>query len=98
MSQLPDPQSLNELVDAFERLQGRRLDPAEDAHRRSVELVVLGLAATTITALIAVCSWISVDPQGRSSSEQRQQALQVLGGMGAALVGAVAGYSARPRA
>jgi hypothetical protein len=95
VSQLPDPQSLNELADAFERLQGRRSDPAEDAHRRGLERVVLGLAATTIAALIGVCSWISVDPQGRSKPEQRQQALQVLGSMGAALVGAVAGYSAR---
>lgn len=62
MSQLPDPQSLNELADAFERLQGRRIDPKD-----------------------------------RSTSEQRQQALQALGSMGAALVGAVAGYSARGR-
>lgn len=97
MSQLPDPQSLNELADAFERLQGRRIDPKEDAHRRSLERIVVRLAATTIAALIGVCAWVSVDPQDRSTSEQRQQALQALGSMGAALVGAVAGYSARGR-
>ncbi len=97
MSGIPDPQSLAALADAFELLQGRRTDPAEDAHRRGLERIVVRLAGGTIAALIAVCSWISVDLQGRYSTEQRQQSLQALGSMGAALVGAVAGYSARRR-
>ncbi len=95
MNQLPDPQSLVELADTFERLQGRRSDPAEHAHRRGLERVVLRLGGISVLALLAVCSWVAVDLQGRYSAEQRQQGLQGLGSMAAALVGAVAGYSAR---
>lgn len=95
MSQLPDPQSLAELADTFERLQRRRRDPEEDAHRRGLEQVVVRLASVSVLALLAVCSWVAMDPQGRYGAEQRQQGLQGLGGVAAALVGAVAGYSAR---
>ena len=53
------------------------------------------LGAVSVLALLAVCSWVAVDLQGRYSAEQRQQGLQGLGSVAAALVGAVAGYSAR---
>jgi hypothetical protein len=95
VNQLPDSQTLAELADAFERLQGRRSDPAEEAHRRGLERVVVRLGAVSVLALLAVCSWVAVDLQGRYSAEQRQQGLQGLGSVAAALVGAVAGYSAR---
>ena len=95
MNQLPDSQTLAELADAFERLQGRRSDPAAEAHRRGLERVVVRLGAVSVLALLAVCSWVAVDLQGRYSAEQRQQGLQGLGSVAAALVGAVAGYSAR---
>ncbi len=95
MNQLPDSQTLAELADAFVRLQGRRSDPAEEAHRRGLERVVVRLGAVSVLALLAVCSWVAVDLQGRYSAEQRQQGLQGLGSVAAALVGAVAGYSAR---
>lgn len=95
MSQLPDPQSLAELADTFERLQKRRRDPEEDAHRRGLEQVVVRLASFSVLTLLIVCSWVALDPQGRYSAEQRQQGLQGLGAVAAALVGAVAGYSAR---
>ena len=97
MNQLPDPQSLVELANAFEQLQGRRLNPAEEAHRRRLEDVVVRLAGVAVLALLTVCSWIAIDPAGRYSPEQRQQGLQGLGGVAAALVGAVAGYSAHRR-
>ncbi len=95
MNQLPDSQTLAELADAFERLQGRRSDPAEEAHRRGLERVVVRLGAVSVLALLAVCSWVAVDLQGRYNAEQSQQGLQGLGSVAAALVGAVAGYSAR---
>ncbi len=95
MSQLPDPQSLAELADTFERLQRRSRDPEEDAHRRGLEQVVVRLASFSVLTLLIVCSWVALDPQGRYSAEQRQQGLQGLGAVAAALVGAVAGYSAR---
>ena len=94
MNQLPDTQSLVELADTFERLQGRRPDPAQEAHRRGLERVVLRLGAVSVLSLLAVCSWVAVDLQGRYSAEQ-QQDLQGLVSEAAALVGAVAGYSAR---
>ena len=95
MNQLPDSQTLAELADAFKRLQGRRSDPAEEAHRRGLERVVVRLGAVSVLALLAVCSWVAVDLQGRYNSEKPQQGLQGLGSVAAALVGAVAGYSAR---
>jgi hypothetical protein len=49
----------------------------------------------SVFALLAVCSWVAMDLQGRYGAQQRQQGLQGLGGVAAALVGAVAGYSAR---
>ena len=95
MNQLPDNQSLVELAVTFERLQGRRPDPAEEAHRRGLERVALQLGAVSVLSLLAVCRWVAVDLQGRYSAEQQQQGLQGLGSMAAPLVGAVAGYSAR---
>ena len=95
MSQLPDPHSLAELADTFERLQRRSRDPEEDAHRRGLEQVVVRLASFAVLTLLIVCSWVALDPQGRYRAEQRQQGLQGLGAVAAALVGAVAGYSAR---
>lgn len=86
MNQLPDSQTLAELADAFERLQGRRSDPAEEAHRRGLERVVVRLGAVSVLALLAVCSWVAVDLQGRYGAEQRQQGLQGLGSVAAALV------------
>lgn len=97
MSQLPDPQSLAQLVDAFERLQGRRSTPEEDAHRRGLERMVIRLAGVSVAALVGVGSWVALDPQGRYSPEHRQLGLQGLGSAAAALVGAVAGYLARGR-
>ena len=98
MSQLPDPQSLNQLVDAFERLQGRRADPEEDEHRRGLQRLVVRLAGLSVVALVGVGGWVAVDPHGRYSGEHRQLGLQGLGSATAALVGAVAGYLARGRA
>lgn len=95
MSDLPDVQSLAQLADAFERLQGRRHDPAEAAHRRGLERMVMRLAGLSVAALVLVCSWVAIDLLGRYSAEQRQLGLQGLGSAAAALVGAVAGYSAR---
>ena len=97
MSQLPDPQSLVALADAFEQLRGSRPDPEEAPHRRSLERMVLQLAGVSVLGLLTVSSWIAVDPTGRYQAEQRQQGLQALGAITASLVGAVAGYAARPR-
>jgi hypothetical protein len=97
VTQLPSTQSLTELVDAFERLQGRRSDPIEDEHRRGLERMVMRLAGIATAALVGVGSWVALDPQGRYSAEHRQLGLQGLGSSAAALVGAVAGYLARGR-
>lgn len=95
MSQLPDPQSLAQLADAFERLRSPRPNPAEDDHRRGRERLVLRLAGLVVLTLVGVSSWVATDPLNRYQSDQRQQGMQALGGLAAALVGAVAGYSAR---
>jgi hypothetical protein len=97
VSQIPDPQTLAQLADAFERLQGRRADPAEDAHRRGLERMVGRLAGVATAALVGVSGWVALDPQGRYSPEHRQLGLQGLASSAAALVGAVAGYLARGR-
>jgi len=95
VSQLPDSQSLAELADAFERLRGLRPNPEEDHHRRGRERLVLRLAGFVVLMLVGVSSWIAIDPLSRYRGDQRQQGMQALGGLAAALVGAVAGYSAR---
>ena len=95
MSQLPDPQTLTQLADTFERLRGLRPNPEEDRHRRGRERLVLRLAGLVVLTLVGVSSWVAIDPLNRYQSEQRQQGMQALGSLAAALVGAVAGYSAR---
>ena len=95
--QLPDPQTLEALADAFEKLRGNRPDPADAGHRRNMETRIARLASYGVIALLAVSSWIAVDPLGRYQPEQRQQGIQALGALTAALVGAVGGYSARGR-
>lgn len=95
MSQLPDPQSLDQLVATFERLRSPRPNPEEDDHRRGRERLVLRLAGLVVLTLLGVSSWVATDPLNRYQSDQRQQGMQALGGLAAALVGAVAGYSAR---
>ena len=91
--QLPDPQTLEALADAFEKLRGNRPDPADAGHRRNMETRIARLASYGVIALLGVSSWIAVDPLGR----YRQQGIQALGALTAALVGAVGGYSARGR-
>ena len=95
MSQLPDPLSLNDLVDLFERIKGEQADPEEAAHRRDGERLVRRLAGLAVVAVLGVGGWVAVDPLDRYSAEQRQLGLQGLGSSAAALVGAVAGYLAR---
>ena len=95
MSDLPPGQSLDQLLDTFERIHGSRTDPNEDAHRRGLERMVARLAGLSIVALLGVGSWVALDPQNRYSAEHRQLGLQGLAGAAAALVGAVAGYLAR---
>lgn len=93
--QLPDPQSLDALVAAFERLQGTRSDPVDAMHRRGLETRLAQLAGYGVVALLVVSSWIAVDPLGRYRPEQREQGLQALGAVTAALVGAIGGYAAK---
>ncbi len=95
MSDLPDTHTLVELADAFEKLRGLRPDPEEAIHRRSLERVLLVLTGISVGALLAVSSWIAIDPSGQYDKDQRQSGLQAIGAITAALVGAVAGYSAR---
>ncbi|MFM8524748.1 MAG: hypothetical protein ACKOCM_03910 [Cyanobacteriota bacterium] len=83
------------MADAFERLRHPRANPAEDDHRRGREGLMLRLAGLVVLTLVGVSSWIAIDPLNRYQSAQRQQGMQALGGLAAALVGAVAGYSAR---
>jgi hypothetical protein len=94
VSQLPAPQSLAELADAFERLRGLRPNAEEDHHRRGRERLVLRLAGCVVLTLVGVNSWVAIDPLNRYQGDQRQQGMQALGGLAAALLGAVAGYSA----
>lgn len=95
MTELPDTHRLVELADAFEKLRGPRPDPQEADHRRALERIVLRFSGASLAFLLLVSSWIAVDPLGRYERDHRQQGLQALGGIAAALVGAVAGYSAR---
>jgi len=95
VSQLPDSQTLAELADTFERLRGLKANPEEERHRRGRERLVLRLAGLVVMTLVGVSSWVAIDPLNRYRGEQRQQGMQALGGLAAALVGAVAGYSAR---
>lgn len=95
MNQLPDPQSLAELADAFELIRRPRPNPEEEDHRRGRERLMLRLAGLVVLSVVGVSSWVAIDPWSRYQDDQRQQGMQALGGLAAALVGAVAGYSAR---
>ena len=95
MSDLPATHTLVELADASEKLSGLRPDPEEAIHRRSLERVLLVLTGISVGSLLAVSSWIAIDPSSQYDKDQRQSGLQAIGAITAALVGAVAGYSAR---
>lgn len=95
MSDLPEVQTVVALADAFEQLRGGKPDPADADHRRGLELLVARLAGVGVITLIGVSGWTATDPLSRYTAEQRQQGLQTLGAVTAALVGAVGGYSAK---
>jgi hypothetical protein len=95
VSDLPATHTLVELADALEKLRGLRPDPEEAIHRRSLERVLLVLTGISVGSLLAVSSWIAIDPSSQYDKDQRQSGLQAIGAITAALVGAVAGYSAR---
>lgn len=95
MSDLPEVQSVVALADAFERIRGGKPDPDDSRHRRRLEMLLAGLTGFGVVVLIGVCGWMAVDPQGRYVAEQRQQGVQGLGAIAAALVGAVGGYTAK---
>jgi hypothetical protein len=54
VSQLPDPQSLDALIDAFERVRSPRVDPADASHQRKVELIQIWFAVVVMGLLTAV--------------------------------------------
>jgi hypothetical protein len=63
----------------------------------ALERLVARLAVASVAVLVLASAWVAVDPQDRYNAEHRQLGLQGLGGVAAALVGAVAGYLARSK-
>ena len=69
--------------------------PSKPTDELRTYVAVVFYAMTVVLMLVGVSSWIAIDPLSRYRGDQRQQGMQALGGLAAALVGAVAGYSAR---